>query len=262
LPAKFEVVGIEFFLMMRLTKRLLFFSCFSMISGTLLAQEINQSENTTFRTRYGQPDIPGTFVMDFGFTQMMNYPDTLSNKFWASKSVNFYYYYDFKLGTSGITFSPGIGFAFDRYGFQKSITLANPNEDTVQVVGLPIIQPSWDVNKTKLIINYFEIPLELRWHSNPNSFRRSFYVALGGKFGVLIDNSTKIKYEVNDDKFKVKDKRDLSLNKIRYGFLVRMGYKGFSLFYYQNLSTLFEENKGPLLSDPKSFSIGITMRGF
>jgi hypothetical protein len=193
---------------------------------------------------------------------MKNYPDTLSNKFWASKSVNFYYYYDFKLGNGGVTFSPGIGFGFDRFGFQKDVTLSNPNGDTVQIVGISVTQPTFDIKKSKLITNYLEIPIELRWHSNPNNFRRSFYVGIGGKFGVLIDNATKLKYEVNGDKVKVTDKRDLSLNKIRYGLLVRMGYKGFSLFYYQNLSTLFEENKGPLLSDPKSFSFGITMRGF
>jgi hypothetical protein len=193
---------------------------------------------------------------------MKNYPDTLSNKFWASKSLSFYYYYDFKIGTSGVTLSPGIGFGLDRFGFQKSVTLANPNGDTVQVVGLSVTQPTYDIDKSKLITNYLEIPIELRWHSNPNSFSRSFYVGLGGKFGLLIDNSTKLKYKENGETIKTQDKRDLSLNKIRYGFLVRAGYKGFSLFYYQNLSTLFQENKGPLLADPKSFSFGITFRGF
>lgn len=245
---------------MKFTRLILLLVCLIPVAGTAWGQD--SEETPKFKTRYGQPDIPGTFLLDFGFTRMSSYPDTLDQKFWGSRTLNLYYYYDFQIGNSGFSFSPGIGVGLDRWAFDKSVTLDMPTGDTVQVVGLPVAQPTWDVNQSKLIVNYLEIPIEIRWHSNPNSFRRSFYIAVGGKIGWKIDHSTKLKYELNNENFKVQEKKDLSLNRFRYGLLARVGYKGFSAFYYQNFSTLFEKDKGPLFTDPFTLSFGITLRGF
>jgi len=238
-------------------------SLISICSVAAFGQETSNIESPKkFGVRYGQPDIPGSFVMDIGFTAMLHKPSLMATSFWGSKMANLYYYYDFQLGKSGFAFSPGLGFGFDKYDFTESVTLINPTGDSVSIQDLITSRPTVDINKSKLSTNYLDIPIELRWHSNPNNFRRSFYIAAGGKIGLLISNTTKLKYKEDGVKVIEKEKRDLDLNKLRYGIIGRLGYRGFSLFYYHNLSTLFQKNKGPQQTAPVGISFGLTIRGF
>src|SRR5699024_5290101 len=99
----------------------------------------------------------------------------------------------------------------EKYRFDKDVTLASANGETAIV---PLTE-EWDVKNSKLAVNYFDIPLELRFHLNKDNFRKSFKIGVGGKVGVLFDSHTKIKYETEGDKKIIKSKEQFGLNRFR-----------------------------------------------
>jgi Outer membrane protein beta-barrel domain len=117
-------------------------------------------------------------------------------------------------------------------------------------------------NKSMLVTNYIEIPLEFRFDTRPEDIARSFNVAIGGRVGYLFDSFTKVRYKNNGETVKVKDKYDHGLNSIRYGVYTRIGIGGFNWFAFYNLSEMFEKNKGPHGAAINTITAGISINGF
>ncbi|MBM3437128.1 MAG: PorT family protein, partial [Bacteroidetes bacterium] len=105
---------------------------------------------------------------------------------------------------------------------------------------------------------YLDIPLEIRYKSK-NDFR----LAVGFKFGFLLRAHTKYKgddYLADNPDDVVYKKSKLSfLEKNRYGFTARIGYKWLNLWGYYQLSTLFQKDYGP---EMYPVSVGITIIPF
>jgi hypothetical protein len=123
------------------------------------------------------------------------------------------------------------------------------------------------LKKSMLITNYIDIPVELRFNTNPNDLGRSFKVSLGFKFGILYDSFTKLKYRQEGETKKLKDKQNYQLNPIRYGAYLRIGAGNLSVFGYYNISTLFENNKGPVkgkgpAQDINYLQVGLSFAAF
>jgi hypothetical protein len=224
---------------------------FSFILTAVLGTSVAQTSEPATKT--GRPDIPGTFVMEFGFNRDFTGPDNFSLRFWGSRTVNFYYQYELRIAKSRISLVPGIGVSLERFGFKKYRTLFNYN-DSLRLM-LPgqrinitssdsVVNPMRGVRNSKLMTNYVDIPVELRYTSNPDDPARAFKVAVGGRIGYLLDSFTKVKYKDDDGIKKLKDKQDFNLNKLRYGVSARIGYGNFSIFAYYNLTELFEKDKG------------------
>lgn len=204
------------------------------------------------------PDFPGSLVLEFGFNFLNDYPDEMELGFFGSKAFNVYYMYEFRIGNSPISFNPGFGLGLEKYSFDNNITL-NMAEGGTEIVEL---SDTWDVKKTKLAANYFDIPLELRFHLNKDNFRKSFKIGIGGKAGILFASHTKVKYEENGDNKILKAKESFDLSRFRYGVQGRIGIGGFSLFYYQELSELFKDGKGPEATAATPFKIGLAFHAF
>ncbi|NJM94035.1 MAG: hypothetical protein HC842_04620 [Cytophagales bacterium] len=67
-----------------------------------------------------RPDIPGHFVIDLGISNFyLNTPSTEIGG-WSSRTINAYYFYEFKLGDSRFSFRPGLGAGMDRYSFTNN----------------------------------------------------------------------------------------------------------------------------------------------
>lgn len=208
------------------------------------------------KQRKGRPDIPGTFLIDLGF----NFPtekESFNTGIWGSRTLNIYYQYDKQLFNSKFSIHPGIGFGLERYKFNNSRTLGFVN-DTISMV--PITGAS--VRKSQLITNYLDVPVELRFSTNPNDPARSFKIAVGFKAGILLDSFTKVKSTVDGNKQKVKDKQDFDLNQFRYGVTFRVGAGNFNLWSYYSLSPLFTNGLGVDQTEIRNFSIGISLTGF
>ncbi len=210
--------------------------------------------------RKGRPNIPGTFQIDLGF----NFPsekDGFNTSVIGSSTVNIYYFYDMRIGKSKFSIHPGLGLGLERYKFNNNKTLGYTSTalDTVAMV-FPEVS---NLKKSKLITNYLDIPLEVRFSTRPDDPNRSFKVSLGFKFGVLYDSFTKIKYSEDGEKKKVKNKQNFNLYPIRYGPYIRIGGGNLSVYAYYSLSPLFRPGIGPGVDqDINNLTFGISFASF
>jgi hypothetical protein len=212
----------------------------------------------------GRPDIPGTFVVEFGFNQPVNRPDSLFDLgFWGSRTINIYYQYDVRIGNSKFSVHPGVGFGLERYKLNNYYTLGyvtDVNTKTVEFV------PAWTdypgVKKSMIVANYIDIPLEIRFSTNPEDPGRSFRASIGGRVGYLFDSFTKIKYKNEGETKKIKDKQNFNLNDFRYGAFVKIGGGNFSVFCHYNISPVFQKDRGPQKTEMNNLTVGISLSSF
>ncbi|WP_338392965.1 outer membrane beta-barrel protein [Fulvitalea axinellae] len=230
-----------------------------------------QGENT--EKKRGMPDLPGDLFVEFGWNWINSTPSNMGTKWFSSRAFNVYYTYGIPIGKSKFSFNPGIGIGVENYSFSEDVTLKNNNGQT-EIVTIQSITETYtpvdkspvpvkpfegaSINKTNLQMTYLDIPLEFRYSSlGPNS-RKGFKMALGGKVGYLIDSKTKIKYKKDGETKTVKYKEDFNLEKFRYGVYGRVGFGWINLYYYQNLSSMFESGKGPSETDATTSQVGLS----
>lgn len=234
-----------------------FFTFLTSIAGGTEPESKQERKKNNKKT--ARPDIPGMLLIDLGFNVLQNNTNTpFDLELLGSRTANFYYQYDIRLKTSKFFLLPGIGLGLDHYKFDEDITLSRQADNQVTVDTIV----GGGVKKSLLVANYLDIPLEIRFFSNPQDKKRSFKVGLGFKAGVLLNAHTKIKQNVNGALTKRKHKDDFALNRFRYGITGRLGVGGVSLFYYQNLDTLFEPDRGSLSTDASTITIGLSINGF
>jgi len=213
------------------------------------------------KIKRGLPNIPGTFVLEFGFNQPFNKPDTLfSLGFWGSRTFNLYYQHDVRIAKSKFSVHPGIGFAFERFKFKDFHTLAYEEDGTVSFVPAFATLPS--VRKSMLITNYLDVSAEIRFSTNPDDPGRSFRVSIGGRAGYLLDSFTKIKYKEDGEMRRIKDKKSFNLNDFRYGLSFKAGAGNFTIFSYYNLSPMFKTDEGPQQTEANNFTVGLSLSSF
>jgi hypothetical protein len=167
--------------------------------------------------------------------------------------VNIFGAYNFMLGNSDFSFSPGIGLGIHNlYSDSWLVT-------TVDTIYFSEIPASVDYRKSKLTNSYFDIPLEFRYKS-----KGEFRLAVGFKYGFLMKAQTKYKGDGDEfglagSKIIVKQARFDHIENTRYGFVGRIGYKWLNVYGYYQLSSLFAEGKGQQFYP---VSIGITVIPF
>ena len=229
------------------------------------------AQNETPEKFSRRPDIPGTFVLEFGFNRDLSAPEDFSLGFFGSRAVNIYYQYDIRILKSSFSFVPGIGLSLERFKFGNEYTLDYDANDLGSIVMVaPANAPVPDIRKSQLITNYIDIPLEIKYSTKPDDPARSFKISVGGRVGYMYDSFTKIKYKEDGEVKKLKSKEDFNLNKFRYGLTARIGIGNFSLFGYYNLTPLFEEGKGlsdissenTVKNDFSTLTIGISLASF
>lgn len=208
-----------------------------------------------------RPDIPGTFLVDFGLNQALNQPATgFKRGFWGSRTFNMAYYLPIRIGESKFTFNPGVGLAMERFKWANFYLL----KDTTKLSELYDLVPNQTytgLKKSQLIMNYVQIPLEFRFDANPADPSRTFWASVGGQVGFLVSSQTKIKYKDEGIMNKLKDRDRWGLNTVRYSAIVRFGVGGFGWFVNYNLTPLFQNGKGPRGTDMSVLTAGITING-
>ena len=139
----------------------------------------------------------------------------------------------------------GLGVEWDSYSFSNNVIL-NPNATTTNSSTIKI-DTSSNITyiKDKLKAAYVKIPLLLEFNTNNVHAHKSFHLACGMEFAYKIDSWTKQKIEQDGYTTKLKIHDDYNLSVFKYGFVVRAGYGGFTLFANYSLSPLFDANKGP-----------------
>lgn len=210
----------------------------------------------------GRPDVPGDFLIEFGVSPMQNRPELMDQNLWGSKFFNVYYMHNVNLGNSSFSFHPGIGVGTDKFAFANAHTLEYAEDGSVVFAPLDSLLPGADIKKSKIGVNYIDIPIEFRWRMKKHDPKRSFKIAVGGKVGFLFDGKTKIKYRIDGDTKVLKRKEDFQLEQFRYGVYGKVGFGNFYLNYFYSLSNLFKSGKGPEANEAFPMNIGLTINIF
>jgi hypothetical protein len=212
-----------------------------------------------------KPDIPGTFVLELGINTAYQPPSRFEEALWGSRTINVYYQYEIRILKSSFSLVPGIGLSLERFKFKNGATFAYDAEDSLKLL-LPSETPVTGLKKSQLITNYVDVPLELRFTSNPDDPTRSFKAAIGGRIGYMYDSFAKLKYKADGETKQLKDKQEWNLTRLRYGVYGKFGIGNFALFGYYNLTPLFKEGKGPgqnnVVTDFQTFTLGFSLSSF
>lgn len=211
-----------------------------------------------------RPDLPGALIIDLGVSTWNNNPDNITLNNFESKAVNISYFYDLPLGDSKFTFTPGIGLGLERFSFNDNYTLTSGiNNGALDINAVQLSESNvFEYGKSKLGANYIDIPLEFRFYTRKNQYSRGFRAAIGGKVGILYSSFTKYKFEDTlGDSHMIKNRANYGLNRFRYGVQARVGFGGFSLFGYYELSDKFET--APTGGEEiNNLTFGIALTGF
>ena len=212
-----------------------------------------------------QPNIPGTIVLELGINSALDAPSRFDLALWGSRTINVYYQHEIRIMDSKFSVLPGIGLSLERFKFKNGATLGYNANDSLKLM-LPAETGISGLRKSQLITNYVDIPLELRFTSNPSDPGRAFKLSIGGRIGYMYDAFTKQKYREDGETKQLKDKQNFNLNRFRYGVSARLGIGNFGLFGYYNLTPLFEEGEGPyqnnIATDFQTVTVGISLSAF
>jgi hypothetical protein len=245
LPTKKLFLGLIYAKFFSMIKKL---ACFLLFSAAVVAGFSQTTTSSTKKT--GRPDIPGTFVLEYGFTRDIGGPSNYSLFLWGSRTVNVYYQYDLRLFKSKFSIVPGIGLSLERYSFKNFRTFHfNEKRDSLFLLRTgetdKVIFDTLFVKKSRLVTNYIDLPIEFRYTSKPDDPARAFKLGVGARVGYLFDSFTKLKYHQDGENKTLKDKQNYFLTQFRYGVFAKVGFGNFALFGYYNLNNLFQDNKSP-----------------
>jgi hypothetical protein len=192
-----------------------------------------------------------TFGLDVFTDIWQDTPKSLDPKT-INPGVNIFGSYNYIFGKSNVSFSPGLGLSVHNLYSKSSL---QTNYDSSYFVVIP---DSISFKKTKFSATYLDIPIEIRYKS-----KGEFRIAVGFKFGFLLQAKTKYKGEdwINqtNDQVIIKRSKINFVEKNRYGFTGRIGYKWLNLWGYYQLSTLFTEGNGAQMYP---ISVGISIIPF
>jgi Outer membrane protein beta-barrel domain len=211
-----------------------------------------------------RPDIPGSFLVDFGVNATYGSPTEFKIGWFGSRTANVYYYYPIRIGKSKFMINPGIGLGLERFKFKNNYYLADTLSDGEYEL-VPNIRRRVatfpQMKKSMMVMDYLDIPLEFRFNANPDDLARTFWVGVGGRAGWLFNAHSKIKYKREGQTVVLKDRYRYGLSQFRYGVSLRIGMGNFNWFGFYNLSPLFEKDKGPSKTDMNTITFGISLTG-
>ena len=196
-----------------------------------------KAEESALRTR--------NITLDFGFSDFnSSLKENTNTKLFSNRSFNGYFFQ--RLNAKHIEFRVGFGISCENYSFKKDVVISPLSDSTIFNLGNSIGNDSINFRKSKLSLNHFDIPLEVVFQSKNKT--GALKLILGTRVGWVFDAHTKRVIDINGSIVKEKTKADINLNRFRYGLSARVMYKGVNLFYFQSLSPLFKNEKGPDLT--------------
>ena len=103
----------------------------SLLSLLLAASLVlNAQDSAPEKKVVARPDLPGSFLVDFGFNIGLNKPAKGWEKgFWGSRTLNLTYSYPFQIGKSRFYFQPGVGMSMERFKWVNNYVLRDTLPD-------------------------------------------------------------------------------------------------------------------------------------
>lgn len=174
---------------------------------------------------------------------------------WFSRGINIYFNWDFRIKGSRVSFAPGIGYSCSNiYSRDKMV---QDSAGPIHFEPLPTYVGDTSTKINKLCLQYLEVPLELRFRTDPDKFNNCWKVAIGFKGGVRVDAHTKTRMDFPDGEKQVFVVRRWSdFDQWDAGPTLRVGYSFFNITATYGVINVFK----PVLNNPSAhaFSLGIS----
>lgn len=147
-----------------------------------------------------------------------------------------------------IAIAPGLGFAYNNYNQNLSITQTN------QTLVYTIIDPNTSYKKNKFSQFLVEVPIEFRWRTSTYESHKFWRVYAGFKMSYLLYD----KFVYDDSQSKIVITKNKDFNKFLYGAYISSGYNSINIYIYYDLKPLFKSAKTNIDSiDMNSLNVGI-----
>lgn len=240
--------------------RKIVFTLLACLSFTVLLAQ----KDTVLHTPSKKVDLsnrPGDhFMLQLSSDHWTGMPDSIdSHQKGFSRGFNMYIMTDkpFK-GDPRFSVGLGIGIGSSNISFKKM------NVDVKSAsakIPFTAVDSSNHFKKYKLSMSYLEVPVELRFTSNPGS--SSWKIAIGGKVGTLVNLHTKGKTLQNKNNqtinsYTAKENTKRYFSGTRLMATARIGYGIISLFGSYQVNNILKDGFGP---DMKLYQIGLTISG-
>lgn len=204
-----------------------------------------------------QTDSKDRLIFEIAHANWSNRPADTKLK-WHSRAINIYLMYDIALSKNGnVSFAPGLGIGTNVYNHNKGFGVNDEGQTFFSTLGETV---NYDTNV--LSTNFFDIPLELRFRTNPDKLGKRIKVALGFKGGYLFNGHTKwvgeAKFNTDLTTEKFKNYSIPNLNNLRYGYTLRIGYSNFNIVGFYSAAPLFDIGKSTVEGGIKPFYIGFS----
>lgn len=239
-------------------RRILFSVFFFCVAFAATAQTDTTTPTRIFRPM--QTRSKDHLMIQLGAATWQNRPDSIQTK-GLSRTFNIYLMLDFPFKTSPkLSVALGPGLATDHVFLDKTTAGVAENANAISFRDF---SDTTHYKKFKVSTAFLELPIELRFSSNPEEDGKSIKAAIGVKVGTMLAAWTKGKdledrngNTINELIVKEKSKRFFNTNRI--SATARLGYGHFTLFGSYSLTPLFKEGLGPKMN---VLSLGLTLSG-
>lgn len=249
---------IHLFLLTPIMRRIIFSAFFFCLAFASTAQTDTTTPTKIFKPM--QTHSKDHLMFQFGGAFWQNKPDTIRTGGF-SRSFNVYLMMDFPFKTSPkMSVALGPGLSTDHVFLDDMSAGITENTASVRFRDL---SDTTHYKKYKVSTAYLELPIELRFSSNPENDANSFKVAIGAKVGTMLAAWTKGK-NLEDrnnntlNEFIIKEKSKRFFNSNRISAIARVGYGHFTVFGSYSFTPLFKEGVGPKMN---AMSVGLTLSG-
>lgn len=202
------------------------------------------------------------FMVQVSSDYWLNAPDSISNRRDGStRGANVYFMINKPFQSNAhLSAAFGLGVGSSHHFFNRMSADITGNTPVLKFNSLDTV-PRF--SKYKISTTYLEIPIELRYFSNPNNPNKSVKIAFGVKVGTLLNAHSKGKTLVNAGGTKLKDYTEKLTSKsyfntTRLALTARVGYANFSVFGSWNITQVFKDKVATNMS---LLQVGVNLAG-
>jgi hypothetical protein len=171
---------------------------------------------------------------------------------WFSRGVQIGFNWDFRIKGSRVSIAPGVSYSCSNIYSRSSMQRTDTGGTTFQSLRVYGTDTTAKINK--LVLQYINIPIEIRIRSNIDKFGNCFKWAFGIVGGLRVDEHTKLKLVQNGDVNVYVIRRDADFNLFRLAPVIRWGYSFFNITASYDVTQVFKAGRGP---SANAFSLGI-----
>ncbi len=234
---------------------------FVSISVSALAMSQSTTGNTTKMLDLSNR-AADHLMIQYGADSWTNRPDSVRTGGF-SRHFNIYFMFDKPFKTNQkLSLAYGIGIGSSNMFFKGTNVDIKSNSTKLPFTN---VDSANHYNKFKVTTIYAEIPVELRWYSNPANPGSSWKMAIGMKVGSLLksyskgkDLVTKAGATIYGTDYKIKESDKRFFNGTMLAATARIGLGIFSIDAGYQFNGVLKDAVGPTMN---KFSMGITISG-